>query len=145
MKLSPRISIAFNGQCEAAFRFYERCLDGKIGYTLTWADSPTAGDAAAGWGAKIAHATLAIGDTTITGADVPPDRYEQPQGFEIVLQMDDFVAAERVFHALAEGGRIVMPLQETFWASRFGLLVDRFGIRWSVNCEGTADPQPAAS
>jgi PhnB protein len=76
-----------------------------------------------------------VGDGTIFGGDVPPGRYEPPKGFSIVLQMDDPAAAERVFDALAENGRIEMPLQETFWASRFGSVVDQFGIPWAINCE----------
>jgi hypothetical protein len=71
----------------------------------------------------------------LMGGDMPPDRYQQPRGFQIVLQMDDAVAAERVFQSLAENGKIVMPLQETFWAARFGVLVDQFGRSWSINCE----------
>ncbi len=135
MKLNPHISLAFNGQCEAAFRFYEQCLNGTIAFMLTWGDSPMSAGAPPGWNAKIAHATLKIGDTVITGSDVAPAGYQQPKGFEVVLQMDDPVAAERVFQALAEKGTIAMPLQETFWASRFGVLVDQFGIPWSINCE----------
>jgi PhnB protein len=113
-------------------------LNGTIAFMLTWGDSPMAGEAPAGWDAKIAHATLEIGDTVISGSDPPPDRYHQPKGFEIVLQMDDPAAAERVFQALAENGQIAMPLQETFWAIRFGVLVDQFGIPWSINCEKAA-------
>jgi PhnB protein len=135
MKLSPHISLAFNGQCETAFRFYEQCLNGTIAFMLTWGNSPMAAEAPAGSDAKIFHATLKIGDTVIMGSDVPPDRYEQPKGFSLVLPMDDSVAAERVFQALAEDGRIEMPLHETFWARRFGVLVDRFGIPWVINCE----------
>ena len=86
-------------------------------------------------GLEIYHATLEIGSTAISGGDLPADRYKKPQGFEIVLQMDDAVMAERVFHALAENGTIVVPLGETFWAPRFGALIDQFGISWSVNCE----------
>jgi PhnB protein len=142
MKLTPQISLAFNGQCEAAFRFYEQCLNGTITFMLTWGNSPMAADAPPGWDTKIAHATLKIGDTAIAGSDVPPDRYQQPKGFEVVLQMDDAVAAERVFQTLAERGRIAMPLQETFWATRFGVLVDQFGIPWSINCERPVEPAP---
>jgi PhnB protein len=142
MKLTPHLSLGFDGQCEAAFRFYERCLGGAIAYTLTWGDSPLAAEAPPGWDAKIAHATLKIGDTVITGSDLPPDRYEQPKGFSLVLQMDDSAAAERIFQALGENGRIDMPLQETFRASRFGVLVDRLGIPWSINCEGAVEPTP---
>ena len=95
-----------------------------------------------GWDAKILHATLKIGNAVITGADVPPDRYEPPKGFEVVLQMDDPLAAERMFLALSENGKIVLPLQETFWAGRFGMLVDQFGIPWSINCEKAVEPTP---
>jgi len=140
MKLNVRISLSFNGDCEAAFRFYERHLNGALAFLLTWGNSPMAADAPPGWAAKVAHATLKIGDSEITGSDVPPDRYEQPKGFQVVLQMDDPGAAERVFNALAENGTIAMSLQETFWAIRFGVLVDRFGIPWSINCEKAVEP-----
>jgi PhnB protein len=75
--------------------------------------------------------------TVIMGADQPVDRYDQPKGFELVLSLDDPLAAERVFQELADGGTIKTPLQ-TFWPSRFGVLVDRFGIPWTVNCERIA-------
>ena len=140
MKLIPQLSLAFDGQCEAAFTLYEQCLNGTIAFMLRWGESPAAAQTPPGWGAKIYHATLKIGDTAILGGDVPPERYEPPRGFEVVLQMDDAVAAERVFQALADNGTIAMPLQETFWASRFGVLVDRFGIRWSINCERAVEP-----
>lgn len=140
MKLNPQFSIGFNGQCEAAFRLYEQCLQGTIAYMLTWGKSPAAAEAPPGWDAKIYHATLEIGDIAIAGGDLPPNRYEPPRGFQILLNMDDPVAAERVFHALAENGKIAMPLQETFWASRFGVLVDQFGIPWSINCEKAVEP-----
>jgi PhnB protein len=138
MMLTPQISLAFAGQCEAAFRFYAQRLNGMIAFMLAWGNSPAAADAPLGWDAKIYHATLKIGDLAIMGGDLPPDRYEQPKGFQIVLPMDDPVAAERVFHALADKGTIAVALQETFWACRFGVLVDRFGIPWSINCERKA-------
>ena len=142
MKVNPQISLAFDGQCEAAFGFYERCLDGAIQLMLSWGDSPMAADAPPDWGAKIVHASIRIGDAEIAGSDVPPGRYERPRGFEILLNMDDPSDAERVFRLLAEGGVVGMPLQETFWASRFGMLVDRFGIPWSVNSGTPAGPTP---
>lgn len=142
MKLNPQIQLAFNGQCEAAFRFYEQHLNGSITFMLTWGNSPMKANAPPGWDAKILHATLKIGNAVITGADVVPGGYQQPKGFELVLQMDDSVAAERVFQALAEKGKIVTPLQETFWAGRFGMLVDQFGIPWSINCEKAVEPTP---
>jgi len=68
------------------------------------------------------------------GGDAPPERYEKPQGFAVGIHADNAAEAERIFKALAENGRVEMPLQETFWAIRFGMLVDRFGIPWLVNC-----------
>lgn len=134
MKLSPKIFLAFDGRCEAAFRFYERCLDGKILFMLTWGDSPAAATVPVEWGAKIAHATIQVGDAEISGGDVPPESYEAPRGFEIQLNMSDEAAAVRIFQALVANGTVKMPLQKTFWARQFGILVDQFGIAWSINC-----------
>jgi PhnB protein len=146
MKLDLNISLAFNGQCEAAFRFYERCLNGTITFMLRWGESPMAADVSPDWGTKIYHSTLKIGDAVIQGGDFPPDRYEQPQGFSFVLQMNDPMMAESVFQALSENGLIGMPLQETFWAGRFGVVKDQFGITWTINCEkATTEPAGAAA
>lgn len=139
MTLTPQFALSFNGTCEAAFRCYERCLNGTVLFMLTWGGSPNAADVPADWRDKVFHATLKVGDVVIMGGDQPPDRYHRPQGFEVVLPMNDALAAERVFHELAEGGTIKMPLEETFWASRFGVLVDRFGIPWTINCERVAE------
>jgi PhnB protein len=135
MKLHPHVALAFNGQCEAAFKLYEQCFDGTVTYMLTWGNSPMAAEAPPGWEAKIYHASLRIGDATIAGGDVAPDRYATPKGFSMIVDLDDPAVAERAFHALAEDGKIEMPLQETFWAARFGAVVDRFGVPWSINCE----------
>ena len=142
MTIAPQISLAFDGDCEAAFKYYERVLEGHVRFMLRWGDSPMAADAPPGWGEKILHAAITIGETEIIGLDVPSDRYEAPIGFEIMLNIDDPVAAERVFGQLAENGSIRMPLQQTFWARLYGVLVDRFGIPWSVNCRM---PEPQAS
>ena len=133
MNLKANVSLSFDGQCEAAFKRYEQCLNGTITFMLTWGDSPMAAAAPPDWGAKINHATLKIGDTVLNGSDSLP--YERPQGFSLILRVDDPVAAEGVFQALAENGTIQLPLQETFWAKRFGVVVDEFGIPWSINCE----------
>ena len=137
MTLNPCLNLSFDGQCEAAFRFYERCLDGKITFMLAWGDSPMAGGAPPEWGRKIAHATLVIGNTSFQGSDPAPGSYETSRGFTITLNPGES-DVERVFAELAEGGVIRMPLQETFWAHRFGVLTDRFGIPWAINCEKSA-------
>ncbi len=132
MTLDPTINLSFDGHCEAAFKFYERCLNGKISFLLKWADSPMAKNAPTEWGGKIVHATLAVGSTRLQGSDVAPGSYESPRGFVITLNVseDD---AERLFAELAEGGIVQLPLQKTFWAHRFGMVKDRFGIPWAIN------------
>jgi PhnB protein len=83
---------------------------------------------------KILHATLALGDDRLTGADVPPKSYQKPQGFSVSLQIGDAGEADRIFKTLAEEGAVQMPVQEIFWALRFGMLVDQFGTPWIINC-----------
>jgi len=144
MGLKAHIYLSFDGQCETAFKAYETILAGKIASFFTYGGSPMAAQAPPGWADKVMHATLSVGGTVIAGADVPPERYERPQGFNILLGMDDPGEAERIFQALAEGGTITMPLEETFWALRFGAVTDRFGISWSINCEQAAASQPGA-
>ena len=114
---------------------YERCLGVKIQPMMTHGESPMAGQVSPSWHNKIIHARLVLGDQVLMGSDAPPEHYEEPKGFSVSLGIDDPAAAERIFHALAEGGTVRMPIQKTFWAVRFGMLVDQFGIPWMVNCE----------
>jgi PhnB protein len=134
MNLKLNINLSFNGQCEAAFKFYERCLDGKITFMLTWGDSPMAKDAPAEWSSKINHATMEVGNTVLQGSDPAPGAFVPSQGFCIMLQLNES-DGERVFTRLAEGGTIGLPFQKTFWAAGFGMVVDRFGIPWGINAE----------
>jgi PhnB protein len=133
MKLNPHL--AFNGECEAAFQFYARCFGGEIITMLAYGNSPMAEQAPPEWRGKILHATLSFGENVLAGSDSLPGQYEQPKGFQALLGVDDPVDAERIFNALAENGTVLMPIQKTFWARRFGVLVDRFGIPWEINCE----------
>jgi PhnB protein len=131
--------VDFNGQCEAAFRFYEQCLGGRLQAIFRYAGSPLADQVPADWQDMVMHATLTIGDGVLQGADVAPERYERPQGFSLTLQLQDTSEAERIFQQLATNGTVVMALEKTFWAARFGVLVDQFGIRWLINCDGSAN------
>jgi PhnB protein len=133
MKWYPHL--AFDGRCESAFKFYEQCFGGKILTMLTWAASPMAREAPPGFGEKILHATLTVGDNMLAGSDGLPGQYLQPQGFQILVGIDDPVEADRIFNALAENGKVQMPFQKTFWAAGFGVLTDQFGISWEINCE----------
>jgi PhnB protein len=133
MQLNPYLM--FNGQCEAAFKFYERCLGGKIAAMITYAGSPAEQQTPPEWRNKIMHARLTVGDEVLMGSDAPPERYEGAKGFSVTANIDNPSDAERVFHALAQNGTVQMPIQETFWAARFGMLVDQFGTPWMINCE----------
>lgn len=137
MQLNPYLY--FHGDCEAAFKFYERCLGGKIEAMMQHDGTPAAQQVPAEWRKKILHARLSLGNgEVLMASDAPPQQYAKPDGFSVSLQIKDPQQADRVFHALAENGTVRMPIQQTFWAARFGMLVDQFGIPWMVNCEKKA-------
>ena len=133
MRLNPYLQ--FKGQCETAFKFYEACFGGKIVAMLPYGETPMCDHLAPEWRDRIAHARLMIGDQVLMGSDPPPEHYQAPKGYAVTVNLDEPAEAERVFHALAEQGSVSMPLQKTFWARAFGMLVDRFGIPWMINCE----------
>jgi PhnB protein len=126
----------FDGQCEAAFKFYEKALGGKIEAMMKHTGTPAEKDVPPEWREKILHAKMVVDGNVIMASDAPPGRQEKPQGFSISLNIKAPSDAERIFHQLAEKGTVRMPIQKTFWAERFGMLVDRFGIPWMINCEG---------
>ena len=136
MSLNPYLY--FDGQCEEAFKFYEKCLGGKITFMMTYEGSPMAGQAPPGWAQKILHAGLALGDGILEGCDAGPGEYKKPQSFGLMLRPKDVAEAERIFKALTEKGTVQMPFQEYFWALRFGHVIDRFGMPWLINCEKPA-------
>src|SRR5271157_4730640 len=99
---------------------------------MTYGDSPMAAQTPPDWRDKIIHATLIVGDKRLMGSDAPPEHYEEAKGISVALSVEDTSEAERIFNALAENGTVRMPLQETFWAVRFGVLVDQFGVPWMI-------------
>ena len=140
MKLNPYL--CFNGNCKAAFDYYIKHLGAKMIMCMTYADAPpqpessqqqpgckpTASD-------KIMHARIQLDEGVIMGSDSPPDRFQQPAGIFINLGTKDEKEAERFYAALSDKGQVFMPLGETFWAHRFAMLQDQFGIPWMINCE----------
>lgn len=126
MKLS--VHLTFAGQCAEAFRFYERVLGGTDLRTFRWGDAPGDSELPPDW---LVHASLTLGPYELLGADVAAER-EPPRGFFVYYAVDARADAERIFAALADGGRIVMPLSETFWSPLFGVVVDRFGTPWEI-------------
>jgi PhnB protein len=117
----------FNGNCEEAFKFYEKCLGAKILMMMPHTGSPVENMGPPGWGDKILHASLSVGDTMLYASDAPPDRYSKPGGFSVSLHVETASEAERIYRELSAGGQVHMELQETFWALRFAMFNDRFG------------------
>jgi PhnB protein len=132
--------LSFDGRCAEAFAFYARVMGGDILVTMPYAGSPIADEVTEDWGDKVMHARLRLGRQVVMGSDSMPGRYEAPRGMTMSINIDDPAEADRIFAAMAEGGVVHMPVQETFWALRFGVLVDRFGIPWMVNCEKAVSP-----
>jgi PhnB protein len=136
MQMNPYLY--FDGNCEAACKFYEKVLGAKIVALLTHENTPAAANAPAEWRHKILHARMTIGEQVLMASDAPPENYQKQGGFSLNLGFTDPAEAERIYRVLAEGGTETMPIAETFWAVRFGMLVDQFGIPWMVNCEKVA-------
>jgi PhnB protein len=136
MQLNAHVN--FNGDCEEAFKFYEQHLGGKIEVLMRYEGTPAMGMSPAGWQNKVLHGRVAIGGTTLMGADAPPGRYDAPKGMGISLSVSGEAEAEKIFAALSEKGTVSMPIQETFFATRFGMVTDKFGVPWMVVREKTA-------
>ncbi len=136
MRLNPYLN--FDGKCAEAFAFYARCLGGQNLAIQTFRESPMAEHVGPEDQDRVVHARMNVGDTVLMGSDSPSNRSSEAKGFAVSLSVDSAEEAERVFHALAEGGEIHMPIGETFWAVRFGMLLDQFGIPWMVNYERPA-------
>ncbi|MGH9487274.1 MAG: VOC family protein [Terriglobales bacterium] len=122
----------FKDNCEAALQYYVQHLGAKIGMVHRYGGSPAMGMAPADFGNKILHAELHLGGTTLYCSDCPPNQYAPQAGFGLSLNVASLAEAESIFGALAEGGKIGMPLQKSFFAERFGVARDRFGIPWMV-------------
>jgi PhnB protein len=133
MKVTPYLY--FNGNCEDAFKFYEKCIHAKIQTMMTHESSPVGNMSGPEWAGKILHAALKLGDTLLFASDAPPDRYSKPGGFSVSLHVETIEEAERIFSELSKDGQVHMDLQETFWARRFAMFNDRFGTPWMINCE----------
>lgn len=132
MQVNPYVN--FDGNCEAAFRFYAESLGGKIDAMVPHAGTPAAEHMPAEWGPKILHASMSVGGTVLMGADAPPGHYGKPHGFAVSLQTETPEEAERAYQALSKGGTVQMPLAQTFFATRFGMLIDQFHVPWMINC-----------
>jgi PhnB protein len=122
----------FGGNCQQAFRFYEQYLGGKITMMMTRGEQPTPDVLSADLKDSILYARMSIGETDLMGSDVPPDRFEPMRSVYLSLTVSSTEEAERVYALLSDGGQIFMPMEETFFALRFGMLRDKFGTSWMI-------------
>jgi PhnB protein len=132
MQVNPYLF--YNGNCEAAFKYYEKVLGGEIEAMLTHEGTPAAEQTPPEWQKKIIHAKISIDGEVLMASDAPPGNFHQPQGFSVSLTVEDPAEAERKFKALSEGGSVNMPFGKTFFSKGFGMGTDQFGIPWMVNC-----------
>jgi PhnB protein len=128
MKINTYVN--FRGTCAQAFRYYEQHLGAKVGMMMTHAQSPDPSRLSPEWRDAVLHARISIGDSELLAADIP--NAEPMRSAYLTLRVSTDKEAERIFSALADGGRILMPMEETFFASRFGQVQDRFGINWMI-------------
>lgn len=132
----------YGGNCGEAFRFYEKELGAKINMLMTHGESPVPG-APPEMKDAVLYASLDIAGTTVMASDVAPDRFQPMRSVYLCLSVDSDAEAERIYALLTEGGQVFMPIQETFFATRFGQLRDRFGTSWMIIHEKPmGPPQP---
>jgi PhnB protein len=129
------VYLSFKGDCEAAFRAYAQCFGGTVGELFRYRGSPMADQVPPDWADKVMHGSVTICGQVLMGADTAPLQYESPRGISLALHVKGAAEGERIFGELAVDGTNVVPMEKTFWAERFGVVIDRFGITWSINCE----------
>ena len=114
MQINPYLS--FKGDCEAAFKFYEQSLGGRLGAIFRYAGTPLANHVPPDWQDKVMHSSLTVGEQVLNGGDVAPERYEEPKGFSLSIQIKSATEAERIFHELARDGTVVVPVVASMFA-----------------------------
>jgi Uncharacterized protein conserved in bacteria len=131
----------FDGTCADAMRFYERVFRGRLEMLQTYGESPAATDVSPEKRDRIMHARLDLDGRALMASDaVSEDPFEGIRGFALSMNYESVEEAQRVFTELGDGGTVQMPLQKTFWAAAFGMLVDKFGTPWMINVNESAAP-----
>jgi PhnB protein len=137
MKMNTYVNFA--GTCMEAFRYYEKHLGGKIGMMMTHGQAPDQSRVNPEWKDAVLHARISLGGTELMAADIP--NAQPMRSAYLTLGVDSDIEAERTFSSLSDGGQVLMPMEETFFASRFGQVRDRFGINWMILHERPMPPQ----
>lgn len=136
MKIDPYLF--FDGNCEAAVEFYKGALGAEVEMLMRYRDSPEplpSGMLPSGWEDKVMHASLRISGALMMASDDCSRKSAGINGFSLSMSVPDADTADRLFSALAEGGEVLMPLEQTFWSPRFGMVKDRYGVQWMINQE----------
>jgi PhnB protein len=139
MKLNPYLN--FGGNCAEAFQFYEKQLGGKITMMMRFSDQPDPKNIPKGMEDGVLYVNMQLAGSEVMGSDVGTDRFQPMRSVYLSLSLDSDAEAERVYALLKDGGEIFMPMAETFFASRFGMVRDRFGTSWMILHE---KPMPAS-
>ncbi|MCR9159637.1 MAG: VOC family protein [Nannocystaceae bacterium] len=135
----PRPYLTFDGQAAEALSFYAEVFGGEMLFSQSFGDSPMKDDIPPAFRDRLMHATVRLPSGELMASDTGPwAPFEGPmRSTSLSVPFQDAAAAREAFDALAEGGEITMPLERTFWAEAFGMVTDRFGVRWMINCDGT--------
>lgn len=131
MDVSPYIT--FKGNCREAIEFYKGALDAKVLFTQTYGESPMS---SMGPAENIMHCSLKVGNSTIMMSDDPrPEAATAGGNISLAIGLNDPEQAKRIFGNLTKNGSVIMGLEKTYWAEAFGMLTDKFGVKWMINCE----------
>ena len=133
--MSVQPYLFFGGRCEEALEFYRSALGAEVVTLSRFNEAPDPGMAQPGMEEKVMHASFRIGETILMASDGQCQGEPRFEGFSLSIIVPDDAAAERAFNALAEGGKVEMPLTQTFWAPKFGMLKDRFGVGWMISVQ----------
>jgi len=133
--LSVQPYLFFGGRCDEALEFYRSALGAEVVMLSRFKDAPDPGMAQPGMEEKVMHASFRIGETILMASDGRCEGEPRFDGFSLSITVPDEATADRTFNALAEGGKVEMPLTETFWAPKFGMLEDRFGVGWMISVQ----------
>ena len=133
MKIEPYLF--FDGRCEEAIEFYRRTLGAELVMLMRFKENPALEMNPPGSGEKVMHASFRIGGATVLASDGNCGGRPKFQGVSLSLTVPTAADAERTFAALADGGQVQMPMGQTFFASRFGMVADRFGVSWMIVAE----------
>jgi PhnB protein len=137
----PQLYLLFNGNCREAFDFYSRTLGGKIEFMQTFGEAPGHEEVPANLKDQVMHISMDVDGAKIMGSDAPGEHAVTiGNNFSIAINPNSEADADRVFTALSEGGQVTMPLSETFWAKKFGMLIDRFGVNWMISYAEVKEP-----